>query len=192
MAILEVEHLSIDYLADDGTPLHAVDDVSFQVEKGRSLALVGESGCGKTTTMLALLRLLPAEGRIVGGQIRCNGVDLLQLSEAEMRRYRWSKIALIFQGAMNALNPVRKISDQIAEAVTLHSQMDRRAVAPARRRTDGDGRHRTGARAAVSAPVQRRDAPARHDCDGTRLQPGHPDRRRADNRPRRDDTGANP
>ncbi len=128
MPILEVEHLSIDFLADDGTPLHAVEDVGFQIEGGKSLALVGESGCGKTTTMLALLRLLPAEGRIMSGQIRCDGVDLLQLSEADMRRYRWRKIAIIFQGAMNALNPVRKVGDQIAEALTLHGQADRRSA----------------------------------------------------------------
>ncbi len=128
MAILEVRHLSIDYLGDDGSPMHAVEDVSFEVQKGRSLALVGESGCGKTTTMLALLRLLPAEGRIVSGQILCSGVDLLQISEAEMRRYRWSRVALIFQGAMNALNPVRKIGDQIAEAITLHSPVDKRTA----------------------------------------------------------------
>ncbi len=122
--ILEVRNLSIDYMDDHDAPMHAVDDVSFQVHKGRSLALVGESGCGKTTTMLALLRLLPAEGRIVGGQILLNNVDLLRLSETEMRRVRWRQIALIFQGAMNALNPVRKVGDQIAEAVTLHSHAD--------------------------------------------------------------------
>jgi oligopeptide/dipeptide ABC transporter ATP-binding protein len=126
MAILEVRNLSIDYIADDGAAMHAVEDVSFQVHKGRSLALVGESGCGKTTTMLSLLRLLPAEGRIVGGQILLNGVDLLQLSEADMRSYRWSQIAIIFQGAMNALNPVRKVGDQIAEAVMLHNQLSQR------------------------------------------------------------------
>ena len=128
MAILEVKNLSIDYVANHDTAMHAVDDVSFEVQKGRSLGLVGESGCGKTTTILALLRLLPAEGRIVGGQILLNGVDLLRLSEVEMRRYRWSKIALIFQGAMNALNPVRKVGDQIAEAVMLHSQADQRVA----------------------------------------------------------------
>ncbi|MCC6802417.1 MAG: ABC transporter ATP-binding protein [Anaerolineae bacterium] len=128
MSILEVRNLSIDYLSDRGEAMHAVDDVSFDVHKGRSLALVGESGCGKTTTMLALLRLLPAEGRIIGGEIRLNGIDLLRLAEDEMRRYRWSQIALIFQGAMNALNPVRRVGDQIAEAIRLHSPVDQRAA----------------------------------------------------------------
>jgi oligopeptide/dipeptide ABC transporter ATP-binding protein len=76
--------------------------------------------------MLSLLRLLPADGRIVAGQIVYAGVDLLQLSEREMRRYRWNRIASVFQGAMNALNPVRKIGDQIAEAVQIHDHLDNR------------------------------------------------------------------
>jgi oligopeptide/dipeptide ABC transporter ATP-binding protein len=123
---LDVQHLSIDYLTDDGEALHAVEDVSFQVEKGRSLALVGESGCGKTTTMLALLRLLPEEGRITSGKILCGDVDLLQLSEEKMRQYRWNQIAIVFQGAMNALNPVRRVSEQIAEAILGHESFSRR------------------------------------------------------------------
>lgn len=127
-AALEVQNLSIDYLTDSGTALHAVENVSFKVEKGRSLALVGESGCGKTTTMLALLRLLPAEGRITSGKILCGGVDLLQLSDEQMRQYRWNQIAIVFQGAMNALNPVRKISDQISEAILGHDRLSKREV----------------------------------------------------------------
>jgi len=135
MAILEVRNLSVDYLTDDpsagsgrrGTALHAVEDVSFDLEQGRSLGLVGESGCGKTTAMLGLLRLLPAEGRIVSGEVRYGArsetgpsVDLLRLSEREMRKYRWSRMSIVFQGAMNALNPVRKVGDQIAEPILLH------------------------------------------------------------------------
>jgi len=120
MAVLEVRSLSVNYLTDDGTALRAVEDMSFSLEQGRSLGLVGESGCGKTTAMLGVLRLLPAEGRIVSGEVRYEGVDLLRLSEREMRKYRWSKIAIVFQGAMNALNPVRKVGDQIAEPIMLH------------------------------------------------------------------------
>jgi len=119
MPILSVRNLSIDYVSADAVR-HAVVDVSFDLEKGRSLGLVGESGCGKTTTMLSLMRLLPAEGRIVGGEIRFDGLDLLRLSEAEMRAFRWRRMAIVFQGAMNALNPVRRIDDQIIEAITLH------------------------------------------------------------------------
>lgn len=125
MVILKVRNLSVDYLTDDGTALHAVEGVSFSLEEGRSLGLVGESGCGKTTAMLGLLRLLPAEGRIVSGEVLYEGVDLLRLSEQEMRKYRWNKMAIIFQGAMNALNPVRRVGDQIAEAIMIHGATDK-------------------------------------------------------------------
>lgn len=123
---LDVQNLSINYLTDEGHALNAVEDVSFQVHRGRSLALVGESGCGKTTIMLGLLRLLPAEGRIVSGKILYNDVDLLHLSENQMRAYRWKRMAIVFQGAMNALNPVRKIGDQIAEAIMSHEKSGKR------------------------------------------------------------------
>jgi peptide/nickel transport system ATP-binding protein len=123
---LEVHNLSIDYLTDAGDALHAVEDISFAVPRGSSLALVGESGCGKTTSMLALLRLLPAEGRITSGKILFGDVDLLQLSEANMRQYRWKQLAIVFQGAMNALNPVRRVSQQIAEAMINHDHLSRR------------------------------------------------------------------
>ena len=120
MALLDVRNLSVDYLTDGGTALRAVEDVSFSLEQGRSLGMVGESGCGKTTAMLGVLRLLPAEGRIVSGEVRYEGVDLLCLSEWEMRKYRWSRMSIVFQGAMNALNPVRKVGDQIAKPIMLH------------------------------------------------------------------------
>jgi oligopeptide/dipeptide ABC transporter ATP-binding protein len=132
MAILEVRNLSINYLTENGTALRAVDNLSFVLEQGRSLGLVGESGCGKTTAMLGLLRLLPKEGRIVSGQIMCNGIDLLQLSEREMRMYRWDKLALVFQGAMNALNPVRRVGDQIAEALMIHRTVSDKKAANTR------------------------------------------------------------
>ena len=120
MAILEVRNLSVDYRTDNKTALHAVEDVSFRLDQGHSLGLVGESGCGKTTAMLGVLRLLPAEGRIVSGEVRFEGVDLLRLSEREMRNYRWSIISIVFQGAMNALDPVRRVGDQITEVIMHH------------------------------------------------------------------------
>jgi len=125
--ILEVRRLSVDYLSEVG-PLHAVDDLSFRLEKGRSLALVGESGCGKTTAMLALLRLLPAAGRIISGEVLYQGIDLMRLSEDKMNAYRWHRMAFVFQGAMNALNPVRKVSEQIAEAINKHKVLERSGV----------------------------------------------------------------
>jgi peptide/nickel transport system ATP-binding protein len=120
MTILDVQNLSINYVTEDGAILNAVENVSFHLEQGQTLGIVGESGCGKTTVMLSLLRLLPAAGRIIQGQVIFNGIDLLGLSESEMRKIRWSKVAMVFQGAMNALNPVRTIQSQISEAITHH------------------------------------------------------------------------
>jgi len=120
MSLLEVCNLSVDYLTDDGKHLHAVENVNFHLEQGASLGLVGESGCGKTTVMMSLLRLLPQEGRIVSGEVIFDGKDLLQLSEVEMRQVRWGGMSMVFQGAMNALNPVRTIESQIVEALLLH------------------------------------------------------------------------
>jgi len=128
MAILDVRNLSVDYLTDDGTALCAVEEVSFRLEEGRSLGIVGESGCGKTTVMMALLRLLPEEGRIVNGQVIFGGRDLLHCSEAEMRKIRWCEISMVFQGAMNALNPVRTVESQIVESLRLHITQDIRVA----------------------------------------------------------------
>jgi len=130
--ILEVRNLSINYLTHNDTAMRAVEDLSFSLKKGGTLGLVGESGCGKTTTMLGLLRLLPAEGRIVSGEVQYKGEDLLRLSEQEMRKYRWNKISIVFQGAMNALNPVRKVGDQIAESILLHGIATNRKAANSR------------------------------------------------------------
>jgi peptide/nickel transport system ATP-binding protein len=102
------------------THLVAVENVSFSLHEGEVLGLVGESGCGKTTMMLSLLRLLPGAGRITAGQIIYKNLDLLDLEEKQMSDYRWKEIAIIFQGAMNALNPVRTVHDQIGEAITCH------------------------------------------------------------------------
>ncbi|HNA88082.1 MAG TPA: dipeptide/oligopeptide/nickel ABC transporter permease/ATP-binding protein [Anaerolineales bacterium] len=117
-ALLEVRNLSINYVTSEGKPpARAVENVSFQLNKGELLGLVGESGCGKTTLMLALLKLLPAAGQVVNGNVFFNGKDLTLLTEEEMNTLRWSGISIIFQGAMNALNPVRTVGDQIAEAI---------------------------------------------------------------------------
>jgi peptide/nickel transport system ATP-binding protein len=128
-AALQVKDLSVDYLVAKGVALHAVEGVGFRLEQGRSLGLVGESGCGKTTVMLALMRLLPREGRITSGSVRLGDRDLLQISENEMRHARWGEMALVFQGAMNAMNPVRTIESQIAEALQLHGAVSDGAAA---------------------------------------------------------------
>jgi peptide/nickel transport system ATP-binding protein len=121
----------VEFVAKGQPPARAVADVSFRLRKGEMLGLVGESGCGKTTLMLALLRLLPEAGRIVGGQIDFQGRDLLTLSEQQMGQVRWKEISIVFQGAMNALNPVRTVGDQIAEALVRHGMAsNRKAAAP--------------------------------------------------------------
>lgn len=123
--LLRVRHLSTDFVSAEGQVAHALEDVSFDVYPGETVGLVGESGCGKTTTMLSLMRLLPAAGRITHGQVLYAGQDLLALSESEMRRYRWKEMAMVFQSAMNALNPVYSVGDQIREAIVLHGLMDK-------------------------------------------------------------------
>ncbi|MBU2518355.1 MAG: ABC transporter ATP-binding protein [Proteobacteria bacterium] len=119
MALLTVENLGIGYQTAKGL-LKAVDGVSFTLEAGRSLGLVGESGCGKTTIGMALMGLLPPNGRIIEGRIVLDGIEISALDEDELRKVRWSKVAMIFQAAMNALNPVKRISAQMAEAIQVH------------------------------------------------------------------------
>jgi peptide/nickel transport system ATP-binding protein len=126
--LLSVCHLSTDFISSEGVVSHALEDVSFDVYPGQTLGLVGESGCGKTTTMLTLMRLLPAAGRITSGKVILDGQDLLALSEREMRSYRWKEMAMVFQSAMNALNPVYSVGDQIREAILQHNLMDKSAA----------------------------------------------------------------
>ena len=118
--ILEVRDLSVDYVTAGKAPAHALEKVSFRLHKGEMLGVVGESGCGKTTLMLSLMRLLPAAGRIINGEMNFYGADLLNLTEKAMADVRWKNIAMIFQGAMNALNPVRTVGSQIAEPIARH------------------------------------------------------------------------
>jgi peptide/nickel transport system ATP-binding protein len=117
--LLEVEGLVMHYRIKAGD-VSAVDDVSFVVHQGEAVGLVGESGCGKTSTALALLRLLPANAEYLSGEVRLNGEDLLQLSEEGMRERRWKDIAMVFQGAMNSWNPVYRVGDQIREVLDTH------------------------------------------------------------------------
>ena len=117
--LLEVENLIMRYKTKQGY-VSAVEDVSFVLHKGEALGLVGESGCGKTSIALSLLRLQADNGEILGGEIRLGGENLVALSEEEMRKRRWQDISMVFQGAMNSWNPVYRIGDQIKEALDLH------------------------------------------------------------------------
>mgnify|MGYP001603268228 CR=1 FL=1 len=127
-ALLEVEGLGTWFYTRQGI-VKAVDGVDFQVSSGETLGLVGESGCGKSMTALSLMRLIPdPPGRIVSGSVRLAGRDLLKISEEEMRSVRGNEISMIFQEPMTSLNPVMTIGKQIAEALILHRNLDRRAA----------------------------------------------------------------
>ena len=120
MVLLDVQNLTTYYTTLRG-PVRAVEDVNFQLDKGEAMGLAGESGCGKTTVALSLLRILPYNGKIIRGKILFKEDDIVQLSENKMRKdIRWKGISLIFQGAMNALNPVYKIDNQVVEAIRIH------------------------------------------------------------------------
>ncbi|MES2964729.1 MAG: ABC transporter ATP-binding protein [Bdellovibrionota bacterium] len=120
--LLEVKNLKTGFKTDEGEFL-AVDDVSFVLEKGKTLGIVGESGCGKSVTSLSIMRLIPTPpGKIVGGQILFKGKNLLDLGEEEMRKIRGNDIAMIFQEPMTSLNPVFTIGNQISEAIELHQK----------------------------------------------------------------------
>jgi peptide/nickel transport system ATP-binding protein len=114
--LLTVENLSARYKTRAGE-ISAVDGVSFSLARGEVLGLAGESGCGKTTLALSLLKLLPENGRITGGRILLGGVDLVPLTDEAIRPLRWRRLSVIFQGAMNSLHPVYRIADQIREAL---------------------------------------------------------------------------
>ena len=123
--LLEVEGLSTHFPGSRG-PLPIVDDNDLRVDQGEVLALVGESGCGKSMTALSLMRLVPKPGRIVAGRVVLGGRDLLGLPVTEMRRVRGRRIAMIFQEPMTSLNPVIRVGDQVVEAIRLHESVSRR------------------------------------------------------------------
>lgn len=126
--LLQVEGLRVYYHTERG-PVKAVEGVSFGLGGGERLGLVGESGCGKSTLAMALLRLIKPPGRIEGGRILLDGLDLLELPEEEMRKVRLNGISLVPQGAMNSLNPVMRVKDQIVDGIKAHDRnMPRKAL----------------------------------------------------------------
>jgi peptide/nickel transport system ATP-binding protein len=117
--VLEVRDLTMHYMTRQG-PVYAVDHVSFHVGRGESVGLVGESGSGKTSIALSIPKLLPDNARILSGEVLLNGTDLAPLTDEQVRKFRWRHIALVFQAAMNAMNPVYTVKEQILEAMRLH------------------------------------------------------------------------
>ncbi|MFO1330172.1 MAG: ABC transporter ATP-binding protein [Rubrivivax sp.] len=128
MSLLQVDDLSVEFRTRRGTA-RVLDRVGFAIERGQTLGVVGESGCGKSVTALAILRLIASPpGRITGGRVHFDGRDLLTLPEDEMRRVRGNRISMIFQEPMTSLNPAYTVGDQIAESVRLHQGLARRAA----------------------------------------------------------------
>ncbi len=125
--LLQINGLKTE-LGDESNPVRVVDGMDLQIRRGETLALLGESGCGKSMTALSMMRLLPHGGRIATGSIHLDGDDLLALSEREMRSVRGGKMGMIFQEPMTSLNPVMQVGEQIAEAVRLHDELKGRAA----------------------------------------------------------------
>jgi len=117
--ILQVKDLTMHYQTRQGT-VKAVDGISFELARGEVLGLVGESGCGKTSIAVTLMKLLPDNALIVKGQVLLDGQDLMTMDDTTLRKYRWRRISMIFQAAMNSLDPVHRVGDQIIEAIEAH------------------------------------------------------------------------
>ena len=124
-ALLEVRKLQTSFFTADGV-VRAVDNVSFDVHRGEAVALVGESGCGKSVTAMSIMRLVAVPGKITGGEIRFKGRDLAALPEKEMRNVRGNDVAMVFQEPMTSLNPVFKIGAQVAEAIRIHRKVSKK------------------------------------------------------------------
>src|SRR4030095_3691174 len=181
MALLEVNDLTVSYPSRAGQ-VPAVRGVDLTLDSGQTLGLAGESGCGKSTTAAAVLRLLPPETRTTG-TVLLEGEDVLTMRPGRLRAVRWTEAAVVFQGAMHALNPVRRVGDQIAEAIHLHDKVtDKQAATRVGELLEQVGlpARRAGAHTPRLARVH---APAGDHRHGPGLPAPAADRRRADHRP---------
>ena len=125
--LLQVKSLCVDYLTDHG-PVRAVDHVSLEVARGEFLGIVGESGCGKSTLLFAIARLLSAPAEISSGEVWFDGRDMVSMDEDELRHLRWSGYSVVMQSAMNALNPVMTVAEQLSDAIQAHVRMTERQL----------------------------------------------------------------
>lgn len=127
MSLLQVENVKMYYELVGKRYVKAVDNVSFSLEKGAAIGIVGESGCGKSSLAITIMRLLPVNAKVMDGQIKLDERNILSMPESELRRdVRWKRISMVFQGAMNVLNPVHKIGDQVAEAILAHESTSKK------------------------------------------------------------------
>ena len=125
--LLEVKELCVDYLTERG-PVRAVDRVSLEVAKGEFLGIVGESGCGKSTLLYAISRLLSPPAVVASGDVWFEGHDMVSMSDAELRHYRWKQYSVVMQSAMNALNPVMTVGEQLRDAYLAHQELSGREI----------------------------------------------------------------
>ena len=171
--------------------MHAVDGVSFEVEEGSVLGIVGESGCGKSVTSLSIMGLVQSPGRVVSGAIRFEGRELTTMSDKALEDVRGKQIAMIFQDPMTSLNPTLTIGTQITETIRRHLGLSKAEARQAGDRAARGGAHPRRQAAAPRLPpsVLRGDAPTRDDRDRALVQPEAADRRRADHRARRHGPG---
>ncbi len=187
--LLDVNDLTVEFATRRGI-VKAVQHVNISVAKGETLGIVGESGSGKSVTSYAVMRILDRAGKIAEGSVMFSGIDVKAATENQMRDLRGREISMIFQNPRAALNPIRKVGDQIEDVLRQHVQ----SAARCRSRREGDrgagaGQDRAPARALprLSVRTLRRHVPARRDRAGAGLQSAASDRGRADHRPRRHD-----
>ena len=122
MSLLEIRDLTLHYETAKGM-VQAVDKVSFSLDKGESMGLVGESGCGKSSVAMSIMKLMPSNAIVKGGEVLFKGENILHMDDEEIRGIRWKQISMVFQAAMNALNPVVRVGDQIVEAIQAHDDV---------------------------------------------------------------------
>jgi ABC-type dipeptide/oligopeptide/nickel transport system ATPase component len=187
--LLAVDDLRVEFWTDRGT-IYAVNGISFEVAAGETLGIVGESGCGKSVTSLALLGILPRAGRVAGGSARFEGRNLFELSDRELRGIRGKEIAMIFQDPMSSLNPVLTIGKQVVRCSERHFGMDRKPANARQGAADQVGI--PGARSRLKDYPHQFSGGMRQRAmhrDGPRVRAEASDRRRADDRARCHDPG---
>ena len=169
--LLKVENLRTNFFLDEGV-LKALEDVSFYINKGETLGIVGESGCGKSLTALSIMRLVQSPpGKIVSGKIYFEGVDLLQKSKCEMRKIRGNKIAMVFQEPMTSLNPVLTVGFQINETLRIHRGLSKQQAKEDNRNFENGRNAFTGAKIQrISSSIVRGNEAKSYDSHGSCLQ----------------------